>query len=220
MTISITTLTTVLIVDPQQCFAEALGAAVDREPDLRLHGIASTLAEAIDAASAERPDVVVTEAILPDGDCIDVAAAFDAIDPPPCIIVLSGRDDTTLILRAVASSVCGFLPKTCSLGEILRVVRGAGNGGTLIDATFILKALDGTAINPEASRDRRGGLTEREAEVLMLMGDGLDAQSIATRLMITIHTARSHIKSILAKLHVNRQVDAILRAQRDGLIAQ
>jgi DNA-binding NarL/FixJ family response regulator len=145
---------------------------------------------------------------------LEAARRIRAVIPDVVIVVVSAHRDPTWVVRAAQAGASAFAPKTGSLSEMLSVLRGARNGGMLIAPSLFNAA---AALIPES-----GGLVEkltgREQEVLTLMGRGMGVSAIARLLNISVHTCRGYVKSIHAKLDVRSQLEAVVKAQRLGLI--
>ena len=117
------------------------------------------------------------------------------------------------------AGVSGFLPKESPIWEVLSAIRMAKSGGMLIHPAQLAAVL--AAARDEPDRVTQGfGLTRREREVLDLLGSGLDPQTIARALSLSVHTARGHVKSILSKLGAHSQLEAVVVAMKAGLIKE
>ncbi|MGA8016499.1 MAG: response regulator transcription factor [Candidatus Dormiibacterota bacterium] len=208
----------VLVVDDHRAVAESIAMAIDLQPDLRCVGIAATSAEARAMLLIKSPDVVLTDVRLPDGDGVDGARRLLELRPDLRVIVLTAHTDLDVIARAASAGVCGFLPKESGIGIVLDAIRRAGEGAMAIDSAVLGAVLHRVQNEPPQPAETLGGdLTEREREVLGLLGQGLDPQAIARQLGISLHTCRGHVKSILAKLDAHSQLQAVVKASRLGL---
>ncbi len=207
----------VLVVDSHQTFAELLGLALAGQPDLSFVGHAGTGAEARRLVADLRPDVVLMDVELPDGDGIAVTEQLRAAYPQTRIVVLTASTEPTLVSRATAAGASGLLTKNGALGDVLHAVHTAHGGGMTVSSQLLTGLLRSTEPNT-AGGAPAGGLTAREYEVLRLMGTGLDARAIARRLGISVHTCRGHVKSVLAKLDAHSQLEAVAVATRRGLL--
>jgi DNA-binding NarL/FixJ family response regulator len=212
----------VLVVDGHRTFAELLGLAVGRQPDLQYVGHAATGAEALRLVDELRPDVVLMDADLPDADGIDTTERLRAGHPETRVVVLTASSEPALVGRATTAGVSGVLAKNGALGDVLNAVHTAHGGGMTVSSHLLAGLLRSTADTEERTGDGRsaGGLTAREHQVLRLMGVGLDVRSIAHRLGISVHTCRDHTRSVLAKLHAHSRLEAVAVATRRGLIGR
>jgi DNA-binding NarL/FixJ family response regulator len=205
----------VLVVDGHQTFAELLGHALAGQPDLEYVGHALTGAEAIRLAAELKPNVILLDPDLSDGDGIAIAELLRHRQPDTRVVILTASDESSLVTRATAAGAAGFLSKNGALGDVLNALRTAHGGGMTVSTDILARLLRSTApvVGP-----RGGGLTVREDEVLNLMAAGLDARAIARRLGISLHTCRGYVKAVLAKLGAHSQLEAVAIATRRGLI--
>ena len=215
--------TRVLIVDDHLAFSEALAAAIDRHADLACVGTPTTIAECFATLEQAAPDVVLLDIYLPDGDGIEAIPGIRARSPAARIVVMTGYTDIEVMARAASAGASGFLPKENSIGAVLAAIRAVRDGQMLVDGSTlaaILGRVGRVAPGTRGPGDGSNHLTTRERDVLDLMGQGLDPHTIAGRLGISLHTCRGYQKSILAKLDAHSQLEAVVVAARQGLIAR
>jgi DNA-binding NarL/FixJ family response regulator len=213
--------TRVLLVEDHQTLAEALTIAIDAQPDLECVGAAGSAEEAVRLAGTRRPDVVLMDIHLPGADGIAGTRRIKATHPRVRVYVLTGDATAELFAEATAAGATGFLAKDGPLPDVLAAIRTPAEGRTMVaGGTFAaLIAALGRGVRVQAgSEENYACLTERETEVLALMGEGMGARLIAERLEVSEHTIRSHIKRIMGKLHVHNQREAIIVAARTGLL--
>lgn len=208
----------VLIVDDHRTFSELLKFALDGEPDFDCVGTASSAAEAVDAASRLRPDVVVLDIQMPRQDGISAARQIRDLLPDTAIAVVSAHHDPDWVVRAAQAGANGFVAKDGSLTEMLDVLRRV-RVGTMLTApsVFAHPGRDESACAPPVDPEPVS-LTDRERDVLVHMGAGMPPKAIARVLGISLHTCRGYVKSIHTKLGVRSQLEAVVRAQRLGII--
>jgi len=214
--------TRVLVVDDHRSFSEALAMAIGGQPDLACLGTPTTIAECLVQVEETAPDVVLLDIHLPDGDGIEAIAGIRARCPATRIIVMTGYTDVDVMARAASAGASGFLPKESSIVAVLTAIRAARDGEMLVDGTTLAAILGRVGRPAPGTRGLDAGsihLTTRERDVLDLMGQGLDPHAIARRLGISLHTCRGYEKSILAKLDAHSQLEAVIVAAREGLIA-
>lgn len=196
----------VLVLDDHRVFTDLLEISLDLQAGIRCVAVAHTAAEGLARAAAVDFAVAIVDLQLPDGGGLDVIAELLALRPGARVIVLTAHPRVDLAERAVAAGAVAFLAKDTSLAEILSAVRSADAAHPRIDPRLRRNGSDDV------------GLTWREYDVLRQLGRGLDARRIAVELGISLHTTRDHIKSVMAKLQVHSQLDAVVSAQRRGLI--
>jgi len=207
--------TRVLVVDDHRTFAELLSRALDAEDDLECVGHAQDSAEALTAVPTLQPDVVLMDVHLPDQDGISTAAELVRDHPDLKILILTAHASLADVERAAAAGASGFLAKDGSLTEVLNGLRTARRGSLILPEGLLSR------LSAAVEQDRtmlQWNLTPRELDVLRLLGRGRDPRAIAKELGVTLHTCRGYVKSVLAKLGVHSQLEAVVMATRTGLI--
>ena len=201
-----------MIVDDHRCFADLLAGALTADRGLCCVGIAHCAAEAVRVADRVAPDLVVLDVRLGSDDGLQVARGIRARHPDAVIVVVSADADPEMPARAARAGANGYAPKSGSLPELLRILRTATVGSMLIAPSFFHHA---AAECPSALIEP---LTPRERDVLALMGKGLAPAAIAAALNITLSTCRGYVKNLHLKLGARSQLEAVMTAQRVGLI--
>jgi DNA-binding NarL/FixJ family response regulator len=205
----------VLVVDDHHTFAELLAIALQTEAGFECVGTASDAATAMQVAVRTRPDVVVMDIELGPEDGLAAARRIRDVLPETVIVVVSAHCDPSWVAKAAQAGASAFAAKSGSLSEMVAVLRSARNGSMLVAPTLF-----GPVPQPGLSRTKKvGTLTGRELEVLVLMGKGAAASEIACVLGITLNTCRGYVKAVRAKLGVRSQLEAVVKAQRLGLIS-
>jgi DNA-binding NarL/FixJ family response regulator len=205
----------VLLVEDHTTVREAMAAAFEREPDLRVAGQAGTLAEAREMLA--NVDVAVLDLGLPDGFGADLIPDLRAANHKAQALVLSADPDRAHTARAVDCGAAAVLDKTVALHDVVVAVRRLRAGEMLIPREEILDLVKFARTERRREREDRmalAELTRREREVLQLLADGLNTASIAERLHITARTQRNHVANILQKLRVHSQLQAVVMALR------
>lgn len=199
----------VALVDDHKMMLDGLQTGLDARDGINVVATSSSVADCVEAVERIRPDVVVADYQLPDGTGIDVARLVQSIAPT---IIITGLERTCLLHDAAAAGCRGLLLKTVTIAELAHAITTVAAGSNAF-TTGDLHTL--------ASRDRTevgATLTAREREVLALLGQASSAAVIARELSLSINTVRKHIAAILMKLHANSQLEAVVTAQRAGLI--
>lgn len=205
----------VLVVDDQRTFSDLLQLALDVQDDLECVGVALTAGDALTMVAEEAPDVVLMDIQLPDADGIEATRRVKADHPQVEVLILTGRPDATLMARAAEAGASGFLVKDHPLESILTGVRCGSTSTTRVGPVSLVTLLDGTG----RPGDGEVALTNREVTVLSLLGEGVPPKQIAYRLGISLHTTRGYVKSLLRKLDSHSVLEAVVTAQRRGLLA-
>ena len=203
----------VLVVDDHRAIGEALARTIDVEPDFHCIAVETSLAGAIDAVRRHRPDVIVIDASLGEEVVVAWTEAIEAEAPSAAVLVLT--DDTTpgVLTAAARAGAQAVLRRGGPARNILAALRTPVGSGILVDAAALA-----TMAVPPPPTSTVTSLTERERDVLRLLGEGRDTRVIAAELGITFHTARGYVKSILHKLDAHTQLEAVVTAQRIGLL--
>ncbi|EWM19150.1 response regulator transcription factor [Kutzneria sp. 744] len=202
----------VLVVEDQRTLADALEIAVDTQPDLDCVGAVGTVEDALALAGRQSPDVVLMDIRLPGMNGIEGTRRIMATHPRVRVLILTANTDPRLLTEAVAAGATAFLAKASTLPDILTAIRTPVEGKVLVEETSIA-ALAPVVLVPDLT-----GLTPREREILGLMGEGFAATVIAQRLVVSTHTARGHVKSVMRKLDAHTQLEAVIIATRIGLL--
>jgi DNA-binding NarL/FixJ family response regulator len=215
--------TTVALIDDHQTLLDLLTLAIAAEPDLAVVGTATTAAAGLRLVERTRPDVVLLDFVLPDSDGIAVATVLAQRCPETRVVMLTASQDPELIGRAAGAGAAGLVAKSGALGQVLKTVRSSRTGSMVVDP-MLLAGLTPRPPDPnqlEAARAARNRpvLTARELDVLALLAVGKDARTIARELLISLHTCRGYVKSLLAKLECHSQLEAVVKAGRLGLLA-
>jgi len=208
----------VLVVDDHRAVAESIAIAIDLQSDMRCVGIAATIAEGRAVFLTSHPDILLTDVRLPDGDGVEASRSLLKLDPDLRIVILTAYTDVELVARVASIGACGILPKESSISTVLDALRRAGEGEMSVDGSVLSVLLDRVQAARPAVSPPTASLTERETEVLGCLCQGLDPQTIARRLGISVHTCRGHVKSILGKLEAHSQLEAVVKAMRWGLV--
>lgn len=211
--------TRVVLVDDHRAFSEALGMAVDLQQDLRCVGVAATAKEGLDLIARERPHVAIVDVVLPDLDGTEVSRRVRELSPGTRVVVLTARNELAVMARAASAGACGFISKERPVAEILATIRAARMGEFFLDRSTLVGLLGQREGRPGPDRfTSKPRLTPRELEVLSLLAEGRNVQEIAKILHLSIHTCRGSVKSILSKLDVHSQLEAVVKASREGLL--
>lgn len=212
----------VLIVDDHILFREGVRNIFDSQPDFEVVGEASDGVEAIILASNLVPDLILMDVTMPVCDGLEATQRIKASLPEVTIVMLTVNDDDEKVFEAIRYGAQGYLLKNVNSGEMLASLRGALRG-----EAAITRALGGRMLeefrrishnNPEENNTDYISLTLREQEVLRLVSEGKTNKEIAHTLNVSIHTIKSHMRKILAKLHLEKRQDAAQYARREGLI--
>ncbi|MEV0189581.1 response regulator transcription factor [Kitasatospora purpeofusca] len=203
----------VFLLDDHEVVRRGVHDLLDTEPDLHVVGEAATVEQALARVPALRPDVAVLDMRLPDGDGVTVCRELRSRMPDLACLILTSFDDEEALLDAVMAGASGYVLKQISGTDLVSAVRTVAAGQSMLDpgaATRLMARLRGDTVAAPASGLPQ--LTEREREVLALVGEGLTNRQIGQRLYLAEKTVKNHISRLLAKLGVQRRVQAALIA--------
>ncbi|WP_413755888.1 response regulator [Streptomyces sp. MMBL 11-3] len=222
----------VFLLDDHEVVRRGLHDLLDAEPDLEVVGEAATAEQALVRGPALRPDVAILDVRLPDSDGITVCRELRARMPELACLMLTSFDDDDALLDAIMAGAAGYVLKQIKGSDLISAVRTVGSGQSMLDPATTarlmrtLRAPAGAAATEGAAPcDGTGpaGLSEREREFLALIGEGLTNRQIGQRLYLSEKTVKNGVSRLLAKLGVERRIQAaVLAAQlppsprRDG----
>ncbi len=204
----------VLVVDDHRTFSDLLALALSGLDDMECVGTAHDADQAIGLAASLRPDVVVMDVQLGEGDGIAVTSKLTSAYPELRVVVLTAHATRELMKRAADAGACCLLPKNGALPDMLHALRSSRRGGFVVDPGL----LHTLVVSLPPQEPARPPLTPRESEVINLLATGKDTQTVARELGISVNTCRGHVKSLLAKLGAHSQLEAVTVAIRSGMI--
>ncbi|MER6306685.1 response regulator transcription factor [Streptomyces sp. NPDC001657] len=213
----------VLLADDQPLVRSGLRVIMADHPDLEVVGEAATGSEAVRFVGDLRPDVVVMDIRMPGMDGIEATRLITAGPATTRVLVLTTFDEDDHVYGALRAGASGFVVKDMALDDILAAIRVVAAGDALIapgvTRRLIADFVKGPAkAAPERSPRPVDGITEREREVLTLVGRGRSNTEIAEDLFITVATAKSHVSRLLTKLNARDRVQLVIIAYELGLV--
>jgi len=217
----------VLVVDDDVPTRVGITAILSSEPDLEVVGEAATAGEAAHLVGREEPDVVLMDVRLPDADGIEATrrmlARGSTEHRPPRVIILTTFDVPEYAFDALRAGASAFLLKRARAEELIEAVRAVARGASWplprVSRSVASRGHDVDHPNVAALRQLEQ-LTDREAEVLTLLARGLTNQEIASELVLSTETVKTHVKHVYAKLGARDRVQAALTAYEGGLVAR
>lgn len=212
----------VVIADDQAMVRSGLSALLTEDPDIEVVAEAENGRAAVDAVLAHRPDVVLMDIRMPVLDGLEATRRLASAGSPARVLVLTTFDLDEYVFEALRSGASGLLLKDATADDLVRAVKTLAAGEAMLDPTVTRRVIDAFAKIPNAGPvpDLRDLLTEREIEVLKLLGGGLSNAEIGSRLYISPATAKTHISSILTKLQLRDRVQAVVYAYENGVMNQ
>ncbi|HSU70655.1 MAG TPA: response regulator transcription factor [Micrococcaceae bacterium] len=212
----------VLLADDQTLIRAGFRSLLDAEPDMAVVAECGTGRDALRLARQHRPDVVLMDIRMPDGD--GLAATAQILSDPELVstrvIILTTFELDEYIVEAVRAGAAGFLVKDTEPEELIRAVRVVHDGDALLSPSVTRKILAQLAVQTKVvcAPPALASVTEREREVLALVGEGLNNAEIAQRLFITPLTAKTHVSRIMTKLMVRDRAQLVVLAYESGLV--
>jgi DNA-binding NarL/FixJ family response regulator len=207
----------VFLLDDHEVVRRGVHDLLEAEPGLEVVGEAGTCAQALARVPALRPDVAVLDVRLPDGDGITVCRELRSQLPDLACLMLTSFDDEDALLDAIMAGASGYVLKQISGTDLISAVRTVGSGQSMLDpgaATRLMARLRGQAAQKPQQPDALAELTDRERDILALIGEGLTNREIGQRLYLAEKTVKNHISRMLAKLGVERRVQAAVIASQ------
>ncbi|WP_328850502.1 response regulator transcription factor [Micromonospora globbae] len=218
----------VLIVDDDPLVRAGLSMILGGVPDVRVVGEAADGGEVPAAVEAGRPDVVLMDIRMPRTDGLAATEALRALPDPPEVLVLTTFHADEQVLRALRAGAAGFLLKDTPPAEIVRAVRRVAAGeATLSPAVTrtLIAHVTGAApaaAGPDPRRERAlrllAGLSEREREVAVALGQGRTNAEIAAELHMSVATVKAYVSRLLTRLDLNNRVQVALLVHDAGLV--
>jgi len=212
---------TIAIVEDHKIFIDALKRVIALEKDLEFVGSEATFMDSLSLVKRRKPDVLIIEIDLPDGDGLDLVRKIKSLSPKTSVVVLTRSTDDVKLVRAVELGVKGYLSKSCSLFELLDTIHKVSQGEVVIPPDRLVELLRRVSFKRRVMTQGAQiweRLTPREHEVLSCLARGKSGELIAEELSITPLTVRTHIRNLMSKLGVHSRLEAVSYAVNNGLI--
>jgi DNA-binding NarL/FixJ family response regulator len=205
----------VFLLDDHEVVRRGVRDLLNDEPDIDVVGEAGTVEQALVRVPALRPGVAVLDVRLPDGDGVTVCRELRSRMPELACLMLTSFDDEEALLDSIMAGASGYVLKQIRGSDLISAVRTVARGQSLLDpsaTTRLMARLRDGGRQEEEPPDALPGLTDREREILALIGEGLTNRQIGSRLYLAEKTVKNHISRLLAKLGVERRVQAAVMA--------
>lgn len=212
---------TVAIVEDHRVLIDALAVLLRTDHEFHLVGSAGDLASACQMIQTKRPQVLLLDLCLPDGNGLDLVPFIRKYSSKTQILVLTSRTDEATLMRVVNQGITGYFYKGGALEDLLNTIRKVACGETVMPAHLLL------GLVKRVSRDQAilqnddyhwERLTPREREVLACLSKGQNGEAIADELSIAPLTVRTHIRNLMSKLGVHSRLEAVAFGLQNGLI--
>jgi DNA-binding NarL/FixJ family response regulator len=209
----------VLIADDHAVVSEGLQLYLENA-GLEVVGRAASGRQAIDLADDLKPDVVLLDIAMPDMDGMQALAALKRAHPQVIVIMVTASGNPAYMAQAIAKGAAGYILKETSPGGIPHAIRSAYAGQSIVDPRLLRAALlDSPEAKPKLMKDQKEvSLTKQELRVLGMLAQGMDNASIASALVVSRNTVKSHVRKVLRKLDVSDRTQAAIWAIRNGMV--
>lgn len=207
----------VFLLDDHEVVRRGLTDLLDAEPDISVVGDAGSVEHALVRGPALRPHVAVLDVRLPDGDGISVCRELRSQMPELACLMLTSFDDEEALLDAIMAGASGYVLKQIKGSDLVSAVRTVASGQSMLDPTTtarLMRSLRADTTEAPALAPELAGLSPRERDILALIGDGLTNREIGKKLYLSEKTVKNHISRLLAKLGVQRRVQAAVLASQ------
>jgi DNA-binding NarL/FixJ family response regulator len=207
----------VFLLDDHEVVRRGLADLLDAEPDISVVGDADTVEHALARGPAVRPHVAVLDVRLPDGDGITVCRELRSRMPELACLMLTSFDDEDALLDAIMAGAAGYVLKQIKGSDLVSAVRTVASGQSMLDPATtarLMHSLRADSAEQPALSPELASLSPRERDILALIGDGLTNREIGGKLYLSEKTVKNHISRLLAKLGVQRRVQAAVLASQ------
>jgi DNA-binding NarL/FixJ family response regulator len=208
----------VLIVDDHAVVRSGLRLLLQAEDDIDPVGEAGSGRDAVFEARSLKPDVILMDVVMPDGNGLDVVPTLVHERPETKILMLSMQDDPQYVRQAFAAGASGYVLKEAADTEVVAAVREVARGGRYVHPELGARLI--AAETDERRRAEEDPLSDREREVLRLLALGHTNQEIAKQLYISVRTAETHRAHIMQKLRLSSRAELVRYALAQGLLEQ
>lgn len=214
---------TVLIADDQALVRAGFRMILEAEPDFDVVGEAANGVEALTAARRLQPDMVLMDVRMPELDGIEATQQLlTASQPGTKVVMLTTFDMDEYVYEALRAGASGFLLKDVPPEQLVTGLRAVSSGDALLAPSITRRIISEFVRRPPTSptkhEPRLQELTPRELEVLKLIATGMSNAEIASQLIVTPTTVKTHVARVLMKLHLRDRVQAVVLAYQSGLM--
>lgn len=213
----------VMLVDDHEVVLEGLIRILEKQGGIQIVSVAGSAEEALEKLERFPPDVIVVDIQLPGMNGIELIKRIKKSHPEIEAITLTVFDDEQFARQAIKAGAIGYVIKDAAKDELVKAVRSAAKGETLISTSVARKLID-EMTEPAAKKKKKAegfeGLSQREVDVIKLMAKGHNNRQIADLLYISEHTVKVHIRNIFRKIDVTDRTNAVLWAIDRGLVLE
>lgn len=197
----------VMVVDDHQVVREGIRALLNRRPGWSVVAEAGTVAQAVQLAVQEKPDVVVMDLRLPDGSGVEACREIRAELPDTKVLMLTSYADDEAVMSSVLAGASAYLLKQTDGEQLVGAVKAVAEGETMLDPKVTTRVLDRLR-GISAAENREAQLTETERKILLLIAEGKTNREIGAELYFSDKTVKNYVSNILGKLNMHRRTEA------------
>ncbi|MGI5285876.1 response regulator [Nonomuraea polychroma] len=213
----------ILLADDEAMIRAGVRAILATDPSLDVVAEAGDGRQAVDLVISHRPDVALLDIRMPRLDGLGAAAEIRRVAPETAVVMLTTFGEDDYIAKALDVGAAGFLLKSGDPRELIAGIHAVADGAAYLSPKVaqrvIAQLADGRMARGAQARDRIQALTQRERDVLALLGAGLSNAEIAARMHIVEGTVKAYVSAILTRLDVRNRVQAAIIAHEAGLVA-
>lgn len=210
----------ILIADDHALMRDGVRRILERESDMEVVAEAGDGEQAVALTRSLCPDVAIVDIAMPGVDGIEATRQIKTYCPQTAVLILTAYDDDEFVFGLVEAGAAGYLLKSVQSQELVQAIRALRAGESVLHPTVARKVLNHFVSSRVRSEEQASAetLTERELEVLRLVGIGLTNKEIGDRLVLSVRTVQGHLGSIFSKLGVTSRTEAVLRALKEGWV--
>jgi DNA-binding NarL/FixJ family response regulator len=219
-----TELIRVIVADDQELVRTGFCVILDAADGITVVGEAANGAEAVEAAAAHKPDVILMDVRMPEMDGLEATRLItggDRASGAPRVVMLTTFDLDDYVYEALRAGASGFLLKDAPRHDLIAAIRTAAAGNALLAPSVTMRLIDAFARRPAQTLptpSRLASLTVRERDILLRLARGLTNAEIAADLVVSEATVKSHVGNLLAKLGLRDRVQAVILAYETGIV--
>ena len=206
----------VLVADDHPVFRQGLVSLLQQYPELEVVGEATNGNEAVAKAKQSQPDVVIMDICMPGGNGVAATVVLQQILPQTKVVMFTVSDNDDDLFDAIKAGARGYLLKSIELQELIDSIRLVAEGEAIISPNMAGRLLDEFREGKDQTYNKPGELSQREREILRLVAEGTSNKQIADLLYIGETTVKSHLRSMLQKLHARNRAEAVALAAAKG----
>jgi DNA-binding NarL/FixJ family response regulator len=199
----------VMLVDDHEVVREGLRALLNRRPGMSVVAEAGTVAQAVEVALREQPDVIVMDVRLPDGTGVEACREIRSELPDTRMIMLTSYADEEAVIASILAGASAYLLKQTRGTQLADAVEAVARGESLLDPQVTMRVLDQVrTMNGGLGSDQQSQLTDNEVKILRLIAEGKTNKEIASEVYLSDKTVKNYVSSILSKLNLRRRSEA------------